>query len=95
MRNVCAPDARVDPRFPVGGAPTVLRVGELGANIRIFQKLHKIEKICGRRGEIRHCDVRVYLHRASAEAANTKSMEASTQASSDTFEVCRLPLGVR
>ena len=31
---------------------------------------------------------------AAAAAANTKSMEASTQASSGTFEVCRLPLGV-
>ena len=35
---------------------------------------------------------KVCPHRAAA--ANTKSMEASTQASSGTFEVCRLPLGV-
>ena len=43
-------------------------------------------------------DLRVYPHRASvwaaAAAANTKSMGASTQASSGTFEVWRLPLGV-
>ena len=42
--------------------------------------------------------LKVCPHRASALAAaavaNTKSMEASTQASSGTFEVCRLPLGV-